>query len=800
MVKLRKETIMATTTGKMRYRVEGMDCAGCATKIDTAVRKLPGIVDVSVSATAGTMVVNYAGDETLPAVEKTVRKLGYGVEPKDVAATGSAITSNSGADDHAEPDCGCGHDHGHAHSQAHSCGSADHSAHDHAGHNHPGHDHAGHNHGRSAHSHSSVDVPVPVELGLHGHDHGASDGPWWRSRKAVLTMASGGALAVAYIVGHAVPASAPYAFAAAMLIGLVPIARRALSAALAGIPFTIETLMTIAAVGAVLIHASEEAATVVFLFLVGELLEGIAAGRARASIQSLTKLVPKTALLEENGRTREVEADTLSIGSIIVVRPGDRIAADGVIVDGASAIDEAPVTGESVPVCKERDAAVFAGTINGEAVLKVRVTAAAADNTIARVVKLVEEAQESKSPTERFIDRFSKFYTPGVLLVGALVAVVPPLAVGAPWAEWIYKGLAVLLIGCPCALVISTPAAIAASLSAGARRGLLLKGGAVLEGLGKLSAIALDKTGTLTEGKPKVTDIVAWNAGADDVLALAAALEAGSSHPLAQAILARADADQVVVPAASQAQALGGKGVIATVNGREVFLGSPRAAQERVPLPQDLERHVQSLHEEGKTVSVLLTGVEIAGLLAMRDEPRQDAREGLQALKALGIKTVMLTGDNRRTAEAIGAQLGMDDVRAELLPQDKQRIVGELKSQGLVVGKVGDGINDAPALAAADIGIAMGGGTDVALETADAAVLHGRVSDIARMVQLSRNTMTNIGQNITIALGLKAVFLVTTVIGITGLWPAILADTGATVLVTMNALRLLSPKLEGDEG
>ncbi len=791
---------MATTTGKMRYRVEGMDCAGCATKIDTAVRKLPGIVDVSVSATAGTMVVNYDGDETLPAVEKTVRKLGYGVEPKHVAATGSPITSNSFADDHAEPDCGCGHDHGHAHSQAHVCGSADHSAHDHAGHNHPGHDHAGHNHGRSAHSHASVEVPVPAELGLHGHDHGASDGPWWRSRKAVLTMASGGALAVAYIVGHAVPASAPYAFAAAMLIGLVPIARRALSAALAGIPFTIETLMTIAAVGAVLIHASEEAAAVVFLFLVGELLEGIAAGRARASIQSLTKLVPKTALLEENGRTREVEADTLSIGSIIVVRPGDRIAADGVIVDGASAINEAPVTGESVPVRKERDAAVFAGTINGEAVLKVRVTAAAADNTIARVVKLVEEAQESKSPTERFIDRFSKYYTPGVLLVGALVAVVPPLAVGAPWAEWIYKGLAVLLIGCPCALVISTPAAIAASLSAGARRGLLLKGGAVLEGLGKLSAIALDKTGTLTEGKPKVTDIVAWNAGADDVLALAAALEAGSSHPLAQAILARAEADQVVVPAASQAQALGGKGVIATVDGREVFLGSPRAAQERVALPQDLERRVQSLHEEGKTVSVLLTGVEIAGLLAMRDEPRQDAREGLQALKALGIKTVMLTGDNRRTAEAIGAQLGMDDVRAELLPQDKQRIVGELKSQGLVVGKVGDGINDAPALAAADIGIAMGGGTDVALETADAAVLHGRVSDIARMVQLSRNTMTNIGQNITIALGLKAVFLVTTVIGITGLWPAILADTGATVLVTMNALRLLSPKLEGDEG
>lgn len=764
---------MAKTSGKMRLRVEGMDCAGCATKIDTAVRKLPGIVDVSVSATAGTMIINYDSEETLSAVENTVRKLGYGIQARDAMAGARPATRHGHADerhDHEGERCDC------CHHDSHSHGGGEHSTHDHAD-----RDHA-----------------EPAEFALHGHDHRPSDGPWWRSRKALLTMASGVALAVAYVIGHAVPVIAPYAFAAAMLIGLVPIARRALSAALAGIPFTIETLMTIAAIGAVLIHASEEAAAVVFLFLLGELLEGVAAGRARASIQSLTELVPKTALLEEAGRTREVEAATLAIGSIIVVRPGDRIAADGVILEGASAINEAPVTGESVPVRKEKDAAVFAGTINGEAVLKVRVTAAAADNTIARVVKLVEEAQESKSPTERFIDRFSRYYTPGVLLVGVLIAVIPPLAFGEPWSEWVYKGLAVLLIGCPCALVISTPAAIAASLSAGARRGLLIKGGAVLETAGKLSAVALDKTGTLTEGKPTVTDIVAWNASDNDVLALAAALETGSSHPLAQAILARAHAEQLVVPVASHAHAIGGKGVTGTVDGREAFLGSPRAAQEKVVLPQDLQRRIQALHEEGKTVSVLLAGSEIAGLLAMRDEPRADAREGLRALKALGIRTVMLTGDTSGTAKAIGAQLGMDDVRAELLPQDKQRIVNELKSQRLVVGKVGDGINDAPALAAADIGIAMGGGTDVALETADAAVLHGRVSDVARMVQLSRNTMSNIGQNITIALGLKAVFLVTTVVGITGLWPAILADTGATVLVTLNALRLLSPKLDGE--
>lgn len=611
-------------------------------------------------------------------------------------------------------------------------------------------------------------------------------------------MASGLALAVAYLIGHLVPSIDKYAFAVAMLVGLIPIARRAVAAALAGIPFTIETLMTIAALGAVVINASEEAAAVVFLFLVGELLEGIATGRARASIQSLANLVPKTALIEENGKTRVVQADTLDLGAVIVVRPGDRIPADGTIIDGASAINEAPVTGESVPVQKETGDSVFAGTINGEAVLKVTVTAAAADNTIARVVKLVEEAQESKSPTERFIDRFSKYYTPGVLVFGALVAILPPLVAGGSWSEWIYKGLAVLLIGCPCALVISTPAAIAASLSAGARRGLLLKGGAVLEGLGKLTAVALDKTGTLTEGKPKVTDIIAVGRSENEVLGLAAALETGSSHPLAVAILARAEEAGVRAASASESRAIGGKGVSAIVEGDAIFLGSPQAAGEMASVSDELKRQIQALNDEGKTVSVLLAGQQVAGAIAMRDEPRPDAREGLQALKDLGIRTIMLTGDNSRTAKAIGAQLGMDDVRAELLPEDKQKIVGELKSKGLVVGKVGDGINDAPALAAADIGIAMGGGTDVALETADAAVLHGRVRDISRMVTLSKLTMSNIMQNITIALGLKAVFLTTTVMGITGLWPAILADTGATVLVTMNALRLLKPNLGGE--
>jgi Cd2+/Zn2+-exporting ATPase len=683
-----------------------MDCAGCASKIDAAVRQVPGVADVAVSSTTGLMTVHHDVASDLGIIKSRVTDLGYGL-----TSTADEVS-----------------------------------------------------------------------------DHPPAS--WWRSPKALLTIGSGVALLAACLAGKLMPAAGHYAFIAAMLVGLVPIARRAVMAAIGGTPFSIEMLMTIAAVGAVMIGAAEEAATVVLLFLIGELLEGVAAGRARASIQSLTALVPKNALLEENGQTHDVPAASLRVGAVIMVRPGERIPADGVIVSGESEINEAPVTGESAPVHKGCDAEVFAGTINSDAVLRIRVTAAAADNTIARIIRLVEEAQESKAPTERFIERFSRYYTPGVVVVALLVATLPPLLAGGVWTEWVYKGLAILLIGCPCALVISTPAAMAASLSAGARRGLLLKGGAVLENLGRVTAVAFDKTGTLTEGKPKVTDIIGFGRPEADVLTFAAALETGSSHPLAAAILAKAESENINVPRASDAKAIGGKGVIARVKGADVFLGSAQAAGAR--LSADQLTRIAVLNDEGKTASVLLVNGEAAGVVAMRDEPRADARAGLAALGEAGIATVMLTGDNLRTASAVGRQLGIE-VRAELLPEDKQRIVEEMKSRGLFVAKVGDGINDAPALAAADVGIAMSGGTDVALETADAAVLHGRVGDVAAMVNLSKRTMTNIKQNIGVALGLKAVFLVTTVLGVTGLWPAILADTGATVLVTFNALRLLTP-------
>ncbi|MFJ7437817.1 heavy metal translocating P-type ATPase [Methylorubrum thiocyanatum] len=623
----------------------------------------------------------------------------------------------------------------------------------------------------------------------------AAETPWWRAPKALLAFAYGTALVTAYALGHVAPTTERWAFLAAMAVGLVPVARRAVSAARHGTPFSIEMLMTVAAVGATVIGATEEAATVVFLFLVGEVLEGVAAGRARASIRGLTGLMPDTALLERDGVTERVPAAGLRVGATVLVRPGDRVPADGSVIAGESAVDEAPVTGESVPRRKVPGDAVFAGTVNGDGALRVRVTAAARDNTIARVVRLVEEAQEAKAPTERLIDRFSKVYTPAVVAVAALVAVAPPLTAGGSWGEWVYKGLAILLIGCPCALVISTPAAIAAALSAGARRGLLVKGGAVLERLAAVTMVAFDKTGTLTEGKPVVTDMVAFGRSERDVLSLAAALEGGSSHPLARAVLAKAAEAGAPVPPAFGATALGGKGVAGKVGGLDLFLGSPREAAVRTALSPEQEARVSALNGEGKTVAALVVNGALAGLLGMRDEARADARAGVDRLAAAGVSAVMLTGDNARTAQAVAGALGIES-RAELLPEDKQRIVRELQAGGAVVAKVGDGINDAPALAAADVGIAMGGGTDVALETADAAVLHGRVADVARMVELSRRTIANIRANIAIALGLKAVFLVTTVLGVTGLWPAILADTGATVLVTANALRLLRAKVD----
>ena len=407
----------------------------------------------------------------------------------------------------------------------------------------------------------------------------AGDQPWWKTRKGRMVLGLGGLLALAFAISIARPDLALWAYGAAALIGLVPIARRAFAGALSGTPFSIETLMTVAAAGAIAIGAAEEAAVVIFLFAIGELLETVAAGRARAGIKALINLVPRTARLEEAGQVREVPVERLRVGDIVVVRPGDRVPSDGEVIEGVSEVDEGPVTGESVPVAKGIGDQVYAGSINANGMLRVRLTHTAADNTIARIIHLVEEAQGSKAPTARFIDRFSAYYTPAAMAVAALIIVGPPLVAGADWYTWIYRGLATLLIACPCALVISTPAAIASGLASGARRGLLIKGGAALETLGKVRTIAFDKTGTLTIGKPQVTDIIAIEGTEGDVLAKAAAVERGSSHPLGLAIVAAAEARKLTIPPAfGGSTAIPGKAVTARLKEGFVAVGSPRYA------------------------------------------------------------------------------------------------------------------------------------------------------------------------------------------------------------------------------
>ena len=747
------------------WTVSGMDCGSCATKVKDAVARLPGVTGVEVGLMSERLRLRLDETRTSRAkIEATVTSLGYGIAPRTTGAKKDFVMPGAAAatgqdDDHA------GHDPAPGEHTAKASGRDD------SGHGSPG----------------------------HVHDDPANRGKrWYQTGKGRLVLFTALLLGAAWIIKILDPQIGTWAFVAACLIGVAPVARRAFAALRVGQPFTIESLMTVAAIGALFIGAAEEAALVVFLFAVGEVLEGVAAGKARDGIRALANLVPKTALLEENGTTRLVPAASLAIGQTILVRPGDRIPADGDITDGTSGVDESPVTGESVPKTRGPGDPVFAGSINTEAALRVVVTKGPEDNTIARIIRLVEEAEDARAPTERFIDRFSRWYMPAIVAVAALVIVIPPLAFGQPWDTWTYRGLALLLIGCPCALVISVPASIASALSTGARRGMLIKGGAVIEAAAKVSRVAFDKTGTLTHGRLRVTDLVTFGATTEaDLLAVAAGVETGSSHPLATAILARAkDAGVAALPARG-AKALLGKGVTATVGDAPAWVASPRYAMENGGLDGTGLRQATVFEEAGKTAVAVFRENTPLGLIAMRDEPRADAAHAMRQLRAMGLTPVILTGDNPRTAAAIAGSLGME-FQADMLPEDKMRFIKTMSDNGGVM-MIGDGINDAPALKQASVGVAMGSGTDVALETADAAILRDRVTDIPATIRLSRAAMANIRQNVTIALGLKAVFLVTSVLGLTGLWIAIMADTGATVLVTMNALRLLrfNPDREG---
>ncbi|MEN9509599.1 MAG: hypothetical protein RLZZ621_2162 [Gemmatimonadota bacterium] len=614
----------------------------------------------------------------------------------------------------------------------------------------------------------------------------------------------GGALLLPRIDGLSSWATAATAFAAMLAGGwfLLPKAWRAVLR----LRPDINLLVTIAAVGASIIGEWVEAATVVFLFGVAEWLEGWADRRARRAVEALLEIAPKTAAIKRGNQFVETPVGEAKIGDVVAVKSAMRIPLDGEVVAGESAVNQAPITGESVPVDKKSGDQVFAGTINGEGSLEIQVTKVAGDSTLARIIRLVKEAQEQKAPTQRFVDLFARYYTPSVTIAALAIFVVPPLVFGGQWSDWLYRACVLLIIACPCALVISTPVSIVAGLTAMARRGVLIKGGAHLESIARLRALAVDKTGTITEGKPTVQGVEAIAPHtAEDVLRIAAAIDSHSAHPLASAVVRHAEERGVKYPRALDYQSRSGRGAQGVIDGHAYFVGNHRFTHELGVCSEEIERRLAAIESRGQSVVVVghrphddCNG-EVLGIIGIGDAVRENAASAIQALHRAGVEAVvMLSGDNQRTVDFISKQVGIDEARGDLLPEQKVAVVKALRDRYETVGMVGDGVNDAPAMATATVGIAMGvAGTDAAIETADVTLMQDDLAKIVETVSLARRTLGIIRFNIVFALALKLVFLVLALAGYASLWLAILADTGATLLVVANALRLLQAPRSG---
>lgn len=774
-------------------RLEGMDCVDCALKLEKGVARLDGVLHCAVDFAVAKMWVEYdvaKVDQTT--IVGRIRKLGYHVAEEE-----QAVVSEAG----------------------------------------PG--------------------------GLRGLLGFMSS-----RRRDTMTLISGLLILLAFaletsgvsvLVTHAL-------YTAAIATGGYYVARKGLAGVWINRELDINFLMTVAALGAMAIGAWEEGALVVFLFSLGETLESYTMDRARNAIRSLMELAPAEATvlrprldceehlgqplrdssIYETGPCPWCEADEervpvaeLAVGDVILVRPGERIPMDGRVIKGTSAVNQAPITGESIPVEKGSKDEVFAGTINGEGALEIQVTRLAEDNTLSRIIHMVEEAQAQKAPSQRWVDRFARYYTPTVVGLAVLTAIIPPLFFGQAFLEpttgghgWLYRALALLIIACPCALVISTPVSIVSAISNAARHGVLVKGGAYLEAAGGLRVVAFDKTGTLTRGEPSITDLIALDGRSEDeMLALAAAVESRSEHPLARAVVAAAEQRGIAFTPAQDFQALIGRGASASLDDTLVYIGNLTLfADAGVPIPKALRAQIARLEEEGKTTMVLATanackflssshelpaesqdvrranpernrgvgevsGNEWAfwGIIAVADTVRPDVREAVAALKRLGIRhTVMLTGDNERTAAAIAAQAGVDEARANLLPEDKVEAVEKLLAEYGQVAMVGDGVNDAPALARATVGIAMGGaGTDQALETADIVLMADDLSKLPFAIGVSRRALGIVRQNVTLSLLVKVAFMGLAIPGLATLWMAVFADVGASLIVILNGMRLL---------
>lgn len=773
--------------------VTGMDCPDCAAKVEKAVKRMPGVGKATIVFPTGRLDVEYDSQQTdVTQVLDKIKKLGYEAREDDQKipivsqTTDFCIIGMDCADCAAKLEKRMAKVPGVETARVNFVAS------------------------KMTVSHSSpvAEILSTIEkMGYSGkvdEDLRITNEPasFWKSNQYARPTVISFIMLVSGLIAGKLEAQTLIVnglFLIGICLGGFLPARNGISVLINAWEFDMNFLMTIAVVGASALGAFEEAATVVFLFSFGNALQGYTLDKTRNSIRALMEIAPKEALVRRGITEITLQIKEIVIGDVIIVRPGERIAMDGKVSTGYSTVNQAPITGESIPVEKQPGDEIYAGTVNERGSLEVKVTKLAKDNTISRIIHMVEEAQGQRAPSQQFVDKFAKYYTPMVIVLAALVAAVPPLLFGQPFEKWFYEAMAMLLVACPCALVISTPVSIVSAIGNAAKNGVLIKGGMYLEAVGALSVIAFDKTGTLTEGRPQVTDIIPIDGIPDkEFLSIASAIESRSEHPLAEAIVKSAKEHGAEISSISAFEAIPGKGAKAMVQGKTYQIGNSRLFSEQAIDLKHVEDEVSRLQNEGKTVMMLGDDKRILGLIAVADILRENSGQALNKLKKAGIrKIIMLTGDNESTARAIATKAGVDDFLADLLPEDKVDVIKSLLVEHGKVAMVGDGVNDAPALAISTVGIAMGAaGTDTALETADIALMADDLTKLTDTIKLSRKTLGIIKQNIAFALIVKGLILLLVIPGWLTLWLAVAGDMGSSLLVTLNAMRLLRVKHE----
>ncbi|WP_270179756.1 heavy metal translocating P-type ATPase [Alkalihalobacillus sp. CinArs1] len=757
----------------VQYKVIGMDCPSCALTIEKGLRKTKGIRTVQVSYGTGKMAVGAESSSIYQEIPSHVRKLGFEAEPLHKPKNMQTYKVE-GMD----------------------CGSCAMTIEKHLAKNPNIHTvKVNFSTGNMQVDHTTNQKEVIKEVeraGFTASLQSSSEQQQKKKRNVPVTTLSGIFLALGFI-GSFTSLNADIIaalYAVAIIVGGFKPAKSAYYAIKSG-SLDMNVLMASAAIGAALIGEWFEGATVVWLFALGNKLQNRSIERTRDSIRSLINLSPSEATVKIGDQHIRKPVEEVNINDVIIVKPGDKIPLDGEVLTGTSSINQAAITGESLPVDKHKGDTVYAGTVNESGSLEVRVTKYVEDTTIAKIVHLVEEAQEKKAPTQAFVDRFAKVYTPIVFILALLVMVVPPLLGFGAWGEWLYKGLALLVVACPCALVISTPVAIVSAIGNAANNGVLIKGGTFLEKAGAIKAMAFDKTGTLTEGKPKVTQVLSHDANTEELLSIARTIEEHSTHPIAQAIITYAKERDISIKEGTSFKAIPGKGAQATINGIDYFAGNPKLFAEMNVLLDDYD--IETLQRDGNTLVVVGNETDVLGVIAVADTIRDITVRSIQKLKEVGLEEiVMLTGDNSGTAKKIASETGVDRYFAELLPEGKVTSIKALQNEGKRVAMVGDGINDAPALATSDLGIAMGGaGTDTAMETADIVLMADNLEKLPYTINLSRRALKIIKQNIWFSLVTKVAALLLIFPGFLTLWMAVLSDTGAALLVILNSMRLL---------